>query len=544
MDANVATSAVYRFGGFTLDVVRGALLASGGAEVALRPKAFALLRRLVENAGRLINRDEIMAAIWPGVIVTDDSVAQLVKEIRRALGDEEQQLLRTVPRRGLLFAADVVRAERPHTEAAAFPPGGLAAPAPACPGCTPPRPPTGRPMVVVLPFEDMGGESGQGYFADGLTTDLVTDLTRFQSLHVVCPRRNGWRPGAASPIAAWLGEGPPPPRAADYLVSGGVRRAGGRVRVSARLEDAESGVCLWAERFDRPLDDLFAVQEELATNIAAHLVSRVDQESMRRARWRPPASLDAYDLCLRGRELHARATEADTLLAREVFTRAIASDPDYSPAHAWQAYTVQRGFTHWWGEPRGADALPAALAHARRAAELEPVSPLCMACLAFILLLSGRHGEALETARRAVNLNPSSWVARLDYGIVLSHVGTAPEEGVREIRSALALDPFHSPWALYALGKALLLAGRPEEALAQLQWCTVRLPDYLPGQEAVVVAAAEAGRPKAAQAAVREVLRLGPHWTLRTIDAKWSYLRPADAERFRAAFRAAGLPAG
>jgi hypothetical protein len=116
----------------------------------------------------------------------------------------------------------------------------------------------------------------------------------------------------------------------------------------------------------------------------------VDHEQLRLARRRPPASLDAYDLCLRGRELHFRGTEADTLLAREMFDRAIEADPDYAPAYAWQAYTVQRGFTHWWGEPRGPAALPPALGLAQRAVAIEPDSPLCVSRLAFVLLLCGR----------------------------------------------------------------------------------------------------------------------------------------------------------
>lgn len=523
-----AEPAVYRFDRFVLDLVRGALLADG-AERALRPKSFALLRHLVENPERLIDRDEIMRAVWPGVIVTEDSIAQCIKEIRRALGDDEQHFLRTLPRRGYLFAAKVSRADAAVTTPIAATSAAHAADAS--------RPPTGRPMVVVLPFENIGNDPEEAYFVDGLTADLVTDLTRFQSLHVVSPRRNDQR--RALPKTPWARE--ILPQRTAYLVSGSIRRAGGRIRATAQLEDAGSGVRLWAERFDRSLDDLFAVQEELAERLAAHLVSQVEHDGMRRARRHPPASLDAYDLCLRGRELHARATAADTLAAREMFARAIEADPDYATAYAWQAYTVQRAMTHLWGEPRGRPAAILSLELARRAVEIEPGSPLCLARLAFVLLLNAQWDEALETGRAAVLANPCAVETRQAYGMVLMQAGD-PAEAVREIRLAVSLDPFHPPGLRAELGRALLLAGRPEEALPELRWCAARLPDYGPCRQALVVAAALAGRMEEARAAVREVLRLTPDRTTRNIAEMWFFRDPAVVERFRAGFRAAGFP--
>ena len=349
MSVEPAERPVYRFGGFTLDLSREVLLDVDGSEVPLRPKSFALLGYLVERPGRLVDRTELMATLWPGIRVVDNSLAQCVHDVRRALGDGEQRLLRTLPRRGYLFTAPVCHAA-PAAAAAA---SGAQWPAN---DDTLPRPPANRPMVVVLPLEGVGARAGQRYFAAGLNADLVTDLTRYQVLHVVSP---------PAPRAA-------PAAAAAYAVGGEVRCDGGRVRVTAHLDDARTGVRLWAERFDRPLGDLFAVQAELAASIAARLVARVEQEGLRRALRRPPSSLDTYDLLLRGRDLHHRTTEMATLEARAMFARAIEADPAYALAHAWQAFTLQRGFSQWWGEPRGRAALPAALAHAQRAVELEP----------------------------------------------------------------------------------------------------------------------------------------------------------------------------
>lgn len=499
----------------------------------MRAKTFALLRHLVENAERLIDRNEIMQAVWPDVYVTDDSIAQCIREIRRALDDDQQRLLRTLPRRGYLLAVPVTRGEAATLEL----PFAVASPAASTDQTI--HLPTGRPMVVVVPFENIGGDPEQGYLADGLTADLVTDLTRFQSMHVVSPHRALRQLRRGLPETPWSAPAPPP--GTGYLVNGSVRRAGNRIRVTVQLEDAQSGIGLWADRFDRPLDDLFAVQEELAERLASQVVSHVEREGTRRARRRPPASLDAYDLCLRGRELYHRATEADTTAARDLFARAVALDPEYAAAYAWQAYTVQRGFTHLWGEPRGRPAAVQALELARRAVEIEPDSPLCLSRLAFILLLNERWDEALETGRAAVSANPSSGETRLCLGDVLVHAGD-PAEAAAETRIALSLDPFHPATWRAVLGRSLLLAGRPEEALVELQLCAARSPDYAPGLQMLVVAAAELGRMTDARQALLELLRLAPDLTQELMSQTWFFRDPAVPPRLLAAFGACGLP--
>jgi TolB-like protein/Tfp pilus assembly protein PilF len=520
----------YAFGRFVLDLGRGVLLEDGEAR-ALRPKSFALLRHMVESADRLINRDEIMQAVWPDTFVTEDSITQCIGEIRRALGDVRQKTLRTVPRRGYLFAGPVSRDEDADIVSTARAPGlGQQQ-------TEMPLPPTGRPIVIILPFENIGGDPEQGYFADGLTADLVTDLTRFQELHIASPPRPGQNHGisALDTVAEAL------PEASRFIVSGAVRRAAGRLRITVRLTDARSNVNLWAERFDRPLEDLFAVQEDLTNRLAALVDGQVGREGLRRLRRRPPANLDAYDLYLRGRELHGLATEADTLLARQMFDRAIAADPAYAPAYANQAYTVQRGFTFGWGEPRGRAALDVALGFANRALALEPESALCMSRQSLVLALLGRHDEAVEIAGRAVTANPCDAACRTGYGTVLNMAGLNIE-AVAELRIAMALDPFHPPFWWGTLGRALLLAGYPEEALVELRRCKARAPDYRPVYSSLVVACVETGRLEEAQAAGREILRLRAGFVISGYDGVFGFRNESDTARFLRAFRAAGLP--
>ena len=282
---------------------------------------------MVENAGKLVTRDELMQAIWPGIFVSDESIAQCVMDVRRVLGDGEQLLLRTLPRRGYLLEGLISRA---YSAAASVTP--MLDTVSECIGPLL-RPATGRPMVVVVPLETFGPDLDQDYFAEGLTADLVADLTRFQDLHVVTPPRR------ASQTAKTL------PPEASYVLSGSVRRAAGRIRVTVQLKSARTGVGLWAERFDRPFDDLFIVQDELASRIAALLDTQVSHDGLRRARRQPVSSLDAHDLCLQARALLGNATEAGTLAAGELLNSAIAADPDYAPAYAWKSQVVQRAFT-------------------------------------------------------------------------------------------------------------------------------------------------------------------------------------------------------
>ncbi len=306
------------------------------------------------------------------------------------------------------------------------------------------------------------------------------------------------------------------------------------------LSDAQTGVTVWAERFDRPLDDLFAVQEDLTNHIAASVDTRLGREGLRRLRRRAPASLDAYDLYLQGRELHGMATERDTILARHLFDRAIAADPLYAPAHAWQAYTAQRGFTFGWGEPKGPAALDLALSLASRAVALEPDSSLCLLRMSMVLALMGRHREAVETAGRGVRANPCDAAGRATYGEVLSMSGKAVA-GVSELQVALSLNPFHPPFWYATLGRALLLAGHPEAAIDALLQCRAAAPDYRPCHSSLVVAFVETGQLEAARGAAGDYIRLRPGWSIRDYDGVFGFKNKSDTERFLSAFQTAGL---
>lgn len=500
-----AAITAYGFDVFRLDLSRAVLRGPGGAELHLRPKAFALLRHLLDNAGQLIGREDLLDALWPGLSVTDDSLTQCVSEIRQALGDRAGHVLRTVPRRGYVLLAAVT--PLPGAIAAASP-----EPAPVVAGARAPD-----PLLVLHPLGSAGDE-GSLRAAAMLNGELLTDVARHGELRVL-DTGSGWD---------------------GYSLTGEVLLLGDRLRVSVRLAQSSDSDALWAERFQHPWPDPAAI-ETLSGRLAGSLVRQIEREELRRARRSPPEALSARQLCLIGRDHYHRGTEADTLAAGALFERAMAIEPDHAPAYAWQAYVAQRAVTHGWGAPGGEEARQRLLALARTAVQLAPDLPLALARLAFSLVMHRRWEEAVETARAALRTGrPRGYITRTSCGEVLTAAGH-PEEAVETLRQALAADPFCPPATRAVLGRALLLSGRPEAALPELRWCAARLPDYAPCFHSLVVAAAETGNLEEARRALAEVVRLQPDWRPRNYSGHWYFRMPGDVDRFTAAFHAAGM---
>ena len=494
---------VYRFDHFRLDTSRGTLHGPGDAILEVRPKAFALLRFLVENPEHLHSRTALLDTLWPDVVVTDDSLTQCISDLRHAFGDRAPLVLKTVPRRGYVLTAEV-RPESSHA-----PP--------------PPLPPTAARtgMVVLEPFGSFGTGSAAS-LAGLLTSELLTELTRFEGISMF-PAPHGETAGA-------------------YRVRGEVRVAGRTLHVNARIEDAATGATLWAERFERKRTRPSELPEGLVETLSAALVRQVDREDLRRARQKPESELTVRELCLLGREHHENGTEADTLVALAMFEQAIAADPNDALGYAWLAFTVQRVDTYGWGPPEGLrTARERALVLARRAVQLAPDSPLCLSRLAFALILHQRWEEAVMTARAALRMGrPTDYASLNSCAEVLAHAGHA-SEAIDALQRALSLDPHCPPVTHSLLGRALLLDGKPDQALPELRWCAVHLPDYVPCFHSLVVAAVETGRREEARAALREAIRLQPNWMPRNHTGTWFFRRPSDVDRFLAPFRAAGL---
>jgi DNA-binding winged helix-turn-helix (wHTH) protein/tetratricopeptide (TPR) repeat protein len=501
-----AKPTVYYFDEFRLDGGRGTLHGLGDVVLGLRPKSYALLQLLVENSNRLHSRAELLEALWPDVVVTDDSLTQCVSDLRNAFGARAAFVLRTVPRRGYILTAKV----RTDTsgESTPTPSGQSAVTSPASSAC-----------LVLKPF--LAASSGPlTELAKTLSADLIAELTRLEGVRV---------------FAESHGQAP------AYRFQSELRISGDNLSVTVLLDDAESGATVWAETIERSskagLERLDGIAEVLAAAIGRH----VDREDLRRARLKSHPDLSVRELCLLGRDHHQRGTEEDTIIALSLFDQAIALAPNFALAHAWQAYTVHRVITHGWGPSIDNEtARGRALTHARRAVQLEPESPLCLSRLAFVLMLHQRWDEAVETAHSALRIaRPADYASRNTCCEVLAH-GGAPLEAANAVRRALALDTHAPPTTRSLLGRALLLAGDPETALPELRWCAARLPDYVPCFHSIIVAAIETGRVDEAKHALREAIRLQPHWIPKNHTGTWFFRHETDAERFKTAFFAAG----
>ncbi|MGL5113764.1 MAG: winged helix-turn-helix domain-containing protein, partial [Beijerinckiaceae bacterium] len=268
----------FTFEGWTLDGVRGSLSGAGG-DIPLRPKSFEVLRFFVQNAGRLVSRDDTLNAVWPGVNVTEESLTQCVSEVRQALGDLDRRIVRTVPKRGYLFAIDVIAQDLCEMGNHALRASAIAEserlPDVAAPFVRRPR--LDGPSIAVLPFTNLSGDSTQEYLSNGLTEDVINGLSRFSGLSVIARNSSFSFKGRAidvRDVGELLG--------VRYLVKGSMRRFGDRIRITAQLVDAHSGVQRWGERFDRALGDIFAVQDEITRSIVAIVVAHLGNAEIER----------------------------------------------------------------------------------------------------------------------------------------------------------------------------------------------------------------------------------------------------------------------
>jgi adenylate cyclase len=413
-----AAKPVYRFEGYALDLARGALLDANGAEVPLRAKSFDLLRVLVVNAGRLLDRDTINRAIWHDVTVTDDAITQCIRDIRRAVGDADQRMLKTVPRRGYIFAAQVtVQHEQSIASLTASP---LPLPLPA------------KPSIAVLAFTNMSNDPDQEYFSDGIATDIATELSHNRWLLVV-GRNSSFtyknRSVDLKQVARELG--------VRYILEGSVRRSGEHVRVTVRLIEAESATHLWAHRYDRDVSDVFAVQDEIAAAVIAAILPAVSDAERRRAVRKAPGSLDAWEAYQRGlTHLYRFTSDADIARAREFFQDSIAADPTFASACAGLSMTYMRDVI--WSARSG----PLSLAEswARRGIEIDANDSEAQAALSHSMCFAGRHEDALRRALQALDINPSSSWANYAKGQSLLF-GGRPSEAREPLLMALRLDP-------------------------------------------------------------------------------------------------------
>ena len=384
-------------------------------------------------------------------------------------------------------------------------------------GVFPLRPPTPRtdagpalslpdkPSIAVLPFTNMSGDPEQEYFSDGITEDIITDLSKSPALFVIA-RNSSFVYKERAVDVRRVGE----ELGVRYVLEGSVRKANDSVRITAQLVDAASGTHLWAERYDRDLKDIFAVQEEVAHEILSALVAKLKVAGPGARGRTLIENLEAYDLYLRGMEFYRRHTKEANAEARRLLAKAIELDPGFARAYSALGWTHFLDWALQWSHDTGS--LDHALDLAQSAIGLNPFQANAYHLLSHVYLWRKQHEQAIAAAEKAIALDPGNADSYAELGEVLAWSGR-PEETIELVRKAMRLDPHHPMYYSWNIGHAYRLTGRFEEAIEAQRNALARNPDFLPSHAELAVNYGELGREKEQRAAVAECLRISPDIT-------------------------------
>jgi len=513
-------STVFRFEGHALDMTRGCLL-RGQNEIVLRPKSFAVLQYLVSNANRLVSKEEILKAVWSNVFVTDDSLTQCVREVRAALDDGEQRIIKTVPRRGYVFTAPVTsegsEASDQHKP--------LTVP---------------RLSIAVLPFLNLSNDPDQEYLADGVTDSLTTDVSHIPGSFVIA-RSSAFmykeKVADARQIGRDLG--------VRYLVEGSIQRVSDRLRANVQLVDALTGTHLWAERYDRAVADILAVQEDIVCRIALSLDVVLHEVESQRALRERAANPDATDLVLRAwATWNRKVTPSNIASALRLFEEALRLDPLSTAAMIGVARMNIAQVLNHSSEDRQRSILVAEETIAQ-ALDLDPRNALAHLTRGLVLRAQGNLEASLAAFHKAIELNPSevrAYVAIGDSNLLLGRA----EQAIDALQHALRLDPREHRNNIFAmLGWSHLLLGQDEAAIEWFLRSVHSNPEARRSHVWLACAYALTGKRDAALEELRIFNGLMPGFRLSqnsAVDASENTVYLRQRERLYAALRELGVP--
>ena len=516
---------LYFFENFALDSDRLQLRVDG-AVVAVEPQVFDLLLYLIENRQRVVSKDDLIASVWGGRVVSDSTLDSRVNAARKALGDsgKEQRLIRTITRKGIKFVGDVnVRPMGLEPRAEIHEPSRVALSLP------------DRPAIAVLPFLNMSDEPEQEYFSDGISEDIITALSKLRWFFVIARNSSFIYKGKSvlvTQIAEELGVG--------YVVEGSVRKSGDRIRITAQLIDVETGSHIWAERYDRNVEDVFAVQDEITEAIVASIEPQIYAAENFHAKHKPPDNMGAWELVMRALSHFWRVTQEDNMLAQSLLEKAIAIDPHYGQALGVMAANETLAAYMGWADTL--TAIPAAERAALAAIRADSEDPWAHHALGCVYLLTRRFDESLAEFGLALQLNPNFPLAQAVCGLALAFCGQW-QKADEAARRALRLSPRDPLSALYyGVASYAQFIGRNYEEAMHLAQAAVRLrSDYVGGLRLLAASAAMAGQSDVAASALRELRRAQPNISLAWVENQMPFERDAERKHYMEAFRRAGL---
>ena len=520
---------LYRFEDFVLDTDRRELR-RGPQLVAIPPQGFDLVEYLIKNRNRVVSKDDLIAAIWAGRIISESALTTRLNVVRSAIDDtgEDQRLIRTLPRKGVRFVGIVHESPEPETSVAAV-------------GIVQSRPPLSlpdRPSIAVLPFTNLSGDPEQEYFADGVVEDIISALSRIRWLFVIARNSSFTYKGRAvdvKQIGRELG--------VRYVLEGSVRKAANRVRITGQLVDATTAAHLWADRFEGTLDDIFELQDQVTASVVGAIAPQLERAEIERAKRKPTESLDAYDYYLRGRTNLNQGTREAIGEGLPLFYKAIELDPDFASAYAMAAWC------HFWRKANGwMTDRPQEIAEgtrlARRAVELGKDDAVALTRGGHALAhFVGDLDSSVALVDRALALDPNLAAAWFLGGFLRARRGD-PDDAIEFFTRAMRFSPLDPEMFRMQAGMALahLFAGRFESASAWAEKASRDLPSFLMVAGIIAASHALAGRTDDAQRAMRHLRQLDPALRISSLEDWLPIRRPEDLATFADGLRRAGLP--
>ena len=515
MDWNEVT-----FGRFRLDL-RHRKLSSDGAPIELKSKALDILCALASAHGKVVTKDDLMAQVWPGLVVEENNIQVHISALRKAL-DEERGApthLLTAPGRGYRLAGVQPSAPAILTEA------GLAGT----------RTLPDRPSIVVLPFQNMSSDPEQEYFVDGMVEDIIVGLSRIKWLFVIARNSSFIYKGRAidvKQVGHDLG--------IRYVLEGSVRKSGNRVRITAQLIEAQTGMHLWTERYDGLLDDIFAVQDEIAMSVIGAIEPGLQKIEIERVKRKRPESLDAYDLVLQALPFIYNMMPDGSAPAIPLLEKALKLEPDYAAAYAALAWCFHVRFSRGGLHEENRQA---SIRHARAAVSGASDDATTLAIAGFVIWFDEHDvTTAFDLFDRALALSNSNVVALCTSAVALAWMGKT-EVAIERAQRALRLSPFDSLNYLsyQALAGANFHAKRFEEALAAARRAVESNPSFSVPYAYLAAALVRLGKGEEAKLAAQRVLALDPTFTIRRFSITVGII-PSVFAAFADAWRESGLP--